>query len=80
MIFLIDEEENEEEEEVETIYETDFKLDEFLQRCDMARQNISDILIYLYKNYLTIFLAIFLKILFNFIIKLRRKILLKFIL
>lgn len=39
MIFLIDEEENEEEEgEIVSHHETDFKLDEFLQRCDIKRQ------------------------------------------
>lgn len=37
---LIDEEENEEEEEEEEVvsHETDFKLDEFFQRCDIKRQ------------------------------------------
>lgn len=45
MIFLIDEEEtDEEEEEAETaLQETDFKLDEFLQRCDMARHKVFQI-------------------------------------
>lgn len=55
--FLIDEEEDdEEEEEAETVLqETDFKLDEFLQRCDMARQSISDINLFIYKYYSIIY-------------------------
>lgn len=42
MIFSIDEDEEDEDEERETVLqETDFKMDEFLQRCD--------IYIYIYK-------------------------------
>lgn len=49
MIFQIDDEEDDENEEEEeeresVVQETDFKLDEFLQRCDRNRIIILDIL------------------------------------